>query len=266
MTRPTGAIALFVLMVSLPTGFGSGAAAQVATGSMDAEARSLFEAGQLAFRDGRFADALADFERAHTLSHRPELLYNIGQCHDHLRHDAEALASFEAYLSAVPDAPARPIIESRIAILREAIASAAVEPTAPPEPNPAPTVPSARPDPEVALPAPAAPDDAPTAADPTGWVLVGVGGAVAVGGGLLLGVALSDIAAVESASGVPYSSVRDANERAPILSGVGWAALGVGVAALGVGLALTLTSGGAADTRAARLRLGPGSLTVEGSF
>ncbi|HVK84044.1 MAG TPA: hypothetical protein VM513_08050, partial [Kofleriaceae bacterium] len=45
---------------------------------VDEEARSLFRAGETAFNAARYADALAHFRRAHELSDRPELLYNIG--------------------------------------------------------------------------------------------------------------------------------------------------------------------------------------------
>ncbi len=86
------------------------------------EARSLFRAGQLAFDDGRFDDALTFFERAHTRSGRAELLYNVGLAADRLRRDERALDAFVGYLEATPDTPHRRQVEGRIAGLRAAIA------------------------------------------------------------------------------------------------------------------------------------------------
>ncbi|UJR85219.1 tetratricopeptide repeat protein [Sandaracinus amylolyticus] len=90
--------------------------------SRDAEARALFEAGRVAFADGRFEDALEYFERSHELSGRPELLYNIGTSSDRLRREREAVTAFEAYLEALPDAPNRREVEGRLRVLREEIA------------------------------------------------------------------------------------------------------------------------------------------------
>jgi len=88
----------------------------------DMEARNLFQAGQLAFEDGRFADALDAFQRAHELSQRPALLYNIGLAADRLREDELALDAFQRFVAAMPDAPERSRVEARIAAIRQAIA------------------------------------------------------------------------------------------------------------------------------------------------
>lgn len=85
----------------------------------DAEARALFEAGRVAFSDGRFEDALQYFTRAYELSGRAVLLYNVGTSQDRLRHEAEAVAAFERYLELAPDAPNRREVEGRLRVLRE---------------------------------------------------------------------------------------------------------------------------------------------------
>lgn len=84
----------------------------------DVEARHLFEAGRLAFDQGRFEEALDYFRRSHSLSQRPALLYNIGSAADRLRRDDEAIEAFEAYVAQVPDAPNRAEVESRLEVLR----------------------------------------------------------------------------------------------------------------------------------------------------
>lgn len=226
--------------------------------SRDDEARALFTAGHTAFEDGRFADALPDFQRAYDLSHRPELLYNIGQCHEHLRHDAEAVAAFESYLAAVPDAPNRRVLEARIAVLRGSATDEA-PPDAVPETPPAETPP-----PDVVPSAGVAPAPAPSSSsDPVGPILIGVGAGVAVVGAILVGVAFADIGSVQSASEVPYSSVREADQRAPLESGGGWAALAVGLAVATVGIVVLATGSGEARTTVTAT---PGALAISGIF
>lgn len=85
------------------------------------EARTVFRAGELAFRDGRFDDAAEHFARAYELSGRPRLLYNLGLSFERLRRDREALDALERYLELEPDAQNRSSIESRMAIMRESL-------------------------------------------------------------------------------------------------------------------------------------------------
>ncbi len=109
-----------------------------ASEAQDGEARLLFEAAKRAFADARYDTALARFREAYTLSARPALLYNIGQCADRLRRDDEALEAFDRYLAAMPDAPNAAEVRTRIGALRaaqarqaEAIAAARVGAAAP---------------------------------------------------------------------------------------------------------------------------------------
>ncbi len=88
----------------------------------DDEARAVYEAGRIAFDDGRYDDALEYFRRAYELSPRPRLLYNIGASADRIRHNREALEAFEDYIEQVPDADNRRAVEARIRVLRTAAA------------------------------------------------------------------------------------------------------------------------------------------------
>jgi hypothetical protein len=97
------------------------------TEAHDMEARALFEAGRVAFVDERFDDALGYFRRAHELSRRPELLYNIATTLDRLDRDDEALTQYQAFLAAVPDAGNRGDVELRIAALRRRAEAATAE-------------------------------------------------------------------------------------------------------------------------------------------
>jgi tetratricopeptide (TPR) repeat protein len=95
------------------------------TNSRDNEARMLFEAGRVAYSAGRFDDALGYFRRAHEISGRAMLLYNVGSAADKLRQDVIALDAFRRYLEAVPDAENREEVEARVRVLEGVLASQA---------------------------------------------------------------------------------------------------------------------------------------------
>lgn len=118
--RPRAALAPLFYAVALCASafFNSPASAQES--SRDAEARLHFEAGAAAFEAGHFFDALKSFERSYELSSRPQLLFNIGSAADRARLDDRALAAYQRYLEAVPDASNREYVEERIALIRRA--------------------------------------------------------------------------------------------------------------------------------------------------
>lgn len=124
-------------------------AGQTATTSQDQEARMLFEAGRVAYTAGRFEDSLDYFQRAHSMSGRAVLLYNVGSAADKLRRDAVALDAFRRYLEAMPTAENRAEVESRIHVLEQVVASAQPTVTVPTV-----TVPPVT-DPTVTVPPPA---------------------------------------------------------------------------------------------------------------
>ena len=113
-----GRVLLVGLCLSLVALHAGPAVAQ--TSPTEAEARSVFDAGQVAFNDGRYADALGYFERAHALSGRPALLFNVALCHDRLRDDDAAIEAYERYLLAVPQASNKHEVDDRLAALRGA--------------------------------------------------------------------------------------------------------------------------------------------------
>ena len=95
----------------------------------EAEARSVFEAGQVAFNAGHYSDALVYFQRSYDLSHRPELLFNIGLCHDRLRDDTAAIEAYERYLAEVPSAANEGEVDGRLEALRRAQARRTLDPS-----------------------------------------------------------------------------------------------------------------------------------------
>lgn len=236
------------LLVAAPAAAQSPAGVQEtpAWGERDEEARSLFEAGAIAYRDGHFADAEQNFRRAYELSGRPELLFNIGTAAERARHDREAIEAYEEFLRRVPETEHRARVETRLRSLRE-LGSVAV------------SAPASAP---VAAPGPPDPGAGP-------WIVIGGSSALAVVGAILLGLAVADVQAVESAAMLSrWADVEGAYERSEPLSIAAFVLLGAGVvgAAAGVGWVLA-SSGGAPPERASvQLRLGFASLAVEGRF
>ena len=119
--------------------------------------------------------------------------------------------------------------------------------------------------PEVSLLA--SPPDVPPPAvgqsqDITGWIVLGVSGALVVVGVALLGLAASDANAVDQSTS--WRDVSAAYDRIPALAGVGWTALALGVVGAGIGIALQVSSDGSRD--AVSLQIQPGGLVLRGAF
>ena len=198
-----GLVVLTLALNSRVSAQGAETAASEEPNTYDEEARALYQAGRVAFDDGRFEDALGYFERAHELSGRPQLLYNIASAADRLRQNAVALEHFEAYLEALPDADNRRSVEARIALLRDALEQGQEHGTGQEGPTPeereGPT-PEEREVPTPEQTAALAMDgaggesqEAPPAPSRTGlWVGVGVGAAALVGLAVVLALVLRD--------------------------------------------------------------------------
>jgi tetratricopeptide (TPR) repeat protein len=212
----------------------------------DEEARNLFRAGESAFAAGRYDDALDAFSRAHDLSGRPELLYNIGQCNDRLNQDTAAVAAFERFLEALPDHPNARAVRARVEVL-----SAGIEER------------ERREEERRRLAQEVEASRGPGAVP---WVIFGVGAVLAVGGGVLLGLALADKSAVENATlGMPWTDLEERHDRVGPLSTVGVVALGVGGATMLGGLSWAIFGGGDSESEVA-LSLGPRSVVAWGRF
>jgi tetratricopeptide (TPR) repeat protein len=229
--------------------------AQEDSSATDEEARGLFAAGRAAFADGRYEDARSHFQRSYELSGRPQLLYNLGQAEDRLRHDEAALAWLERYLAEVPDAANRVEVQARIEALRAAVARTRV-PTEEREAS-AESTPGAAP----AEPGPSAP--IPVATIVLSALALGATGAAVgtwVGANDAYGAADRDCAAVGCSEGTVSSiaTLVDAT------NGLWVSALVLGAGAA-IALPLELTMGGSDGVRA-RLALRPGGLSLGGTF
>jgi tetratricopeptide (TPR) repeat protein len=217
------------------------------TDNRDAEARGLFDAGRAAYSDGRFDEALTYFSRAHDLSGRAEMLYNIGAAAERAGESGRAIEAFEAYLSEVPEASNRGEVEARIRTLRErervevegtSGGEAAGETV---EPPPAGGGPGALP-----------------------WILVAAGGAMTIGGAVLFVIGNSAIDRVADAPvGAMWSEYEGDHDRGPTQANLGLALAGVGVAAAVTGVVLLASSGDDGETHVA---VGPSGVAVRGRF
>ena len=79
----------------------AGAPAQAANTHL-ADAKKHYGAGEKEFKAGDYAAALTDFQAADAIKSTPQSQRYIGLCQDKLGHFADAVASYEKFLAAVP--------------------------------------------------------------------------------------------------------------------------------------------------------------------
>ncbi len=195
-------------------------------------AMESYELGKKAYNAARYEDALGHFQEAATRYASADFQYNIGLCYERLGQPEEAIRAFRTYLRSKPDANDRANVEDRIFDLEKQIADAANQPEPEPEPLP-------EPEPEQPAVKPSRPLII------TGAVLAGVGGAVALGGGVGFGFAarskslqVEDVVSGGNPDGLTLSEAQqleDDGRRLETLQVV-MAATGAAVAITGVAL------------------------------
>jgi tetratricopeptide (TPR) repeat protein len=224
-----------------------------------------YRRGTELYNEAKFEDALAAFQEAATLYASPDFQFNIAKCYERLGKYEEAIRSYETYLRTAEDSGDTAVIEASIAYLQRRIeerdAAAEKPPEVEPEPDTGPKKPPGR---ALVL---------------TGGVLLGVGAAVALGGGLGFGIPVSrDNATLgEVLDGNPDGlTFAEADEIASgaklnqtlelVMIGVGGALVVIGAALLGVGMAKNKKA------TTARLRVAPtwgragAGLSLSGNF
>ena len=266
------------------------AAAQTDTGS-DTDARALFEQGRVAYDAGNFDEAVRAFRRAYVLSPRFPLLYNIGQAELRAGHDQLALDAFEGFLRQAPaEDSRRSEVEERIRVLRamgvaqptaQEVHDATATETATTETATTETVATTETattetaessaeasstSSQSSAPAPSSSGGGDAGVAP--WIVVGVGGGLAVVGAVLMGVGAGDSSRVTGAArGTSWADISGAAGEANTLWGVGIACLIGGVVAAGAGVVWAVVgAGGSSESATARLRVLPGGLSLEGEF
>jgi MFS family permease len=93
--------------------------AGVARADDAADARARYEAAQKLYDEGKYEEAIAEFEIAYQKKPHPNVLYNIGQAQERLLDYDASVRAFEHYLAeASADDPRRKIVENRLRVLR----------------------------------------------------------------------------------------------------------------------------------------------------
>lgn len=234
-----------------------------------ARAMDAYQRGTQNYNLAQYEAALADFTEAASLYASPDFQYNIGLCYEKLGKYDEAIRAFGAYLRAKPEAEDRPNVENRIHALeqemerrkREAEAAEAARLAAAAEREPEPVQPADEPEPT--------PVGRPLIV--TGAALIGLGAAVALGGGIGFGVAagqrskaIDEVQTGGNPEELGFADTQQLEREGKRLEGlqIGMAAGGAVVAVAGaVLLALGLRKQQAAKTQA---RLGP-TLSLHGA-
>jgi tetratricopeptide (TPR) repeat protein len=108
-----------------------------------AQSRALFKKGLTLFQRGEFAEAAQAWEAGYRLEPKPLFLYNAASAYRKAQNPEKALALYQAYLSAAPDAPEREEVTRAIDELRADEArknpeEPPVHPLTEPEPGPKP--------------------------------------------------------------------------------------------------------------------------------
>lgn len=221
--------------------------------SPKSRALDLFEKSALAYREGRFDDAIGLLLEARRVKREPVLLYNLGRAYEALGKQTEAADAYAGYLAEDPRAADRRAIEGRIATLRaqaEQLDKAKSLPVSPP--------------PEERRPPPDAPETEPDGLFVAPWVVTGVGLA-GIGAGVALGLvanARHDDAAREPAQ----AAAQDEQDAAESFATGATIAFVAGGALAAVGLTWLGIRAFAPSPSRVSLLPGPGTLTLKGTF
>jgi hypothetical protein len=95
MKRGPSSVMLVVLAIATPVL----AAPKAGQTAEQKEADRHFKSGVALYKEAKYAEALAEFERAYEIAPHPLVLYNIATCHRELSHYGEAVKYYERFLA-----------------------------------------------------------------------------------------------------------------------------------------------------------------------
>jgi tetratricopeptide (TPR) repeat protein len=104
----------------------SSSPAVAATGASP-QAQARFEAGVIAYEQGRFADAVALFREADRLAPSALLSLNVAKVYERMQDDPSALGAYREYLRRLPEAEDRAQVQGRIDELERKLAQLGVQ-------------------------------------------------------------------------------------------------------------------------------------------
>ena len=92
-----------------------------AQGDAKTQARGHYKKAKAAFEEGKYKQALAEYQGAYRLMPLPGFLFNIGQCYRNMKKPDKAIIAFKRYLKEQPKAGNREAVEGLIAELEAEI-------------------------------------------------------------------------------------------------------------------------------------------------
>lgn len=248
------------------------AGAETPPDSGDARARELYLRGDRLYAEGDYAAAIDAFKRAHDLSGRPLLLFNLANAHERAGRYDDALDALRKYAPGAPESEGKSI-SRRIEQLEKKVAHSAPAASAPP----ADTAVSASapqhtagPDPGSSEPAGVRLDSDDASTSTLGWVLT-IGGGVLLVAGTAAGLLALDARAEaeqDCDGDICNRDAKDAVERDRTASLIADIGLVGGALSLTAGLVLLWALDSPAEADRARLWLDTDSVRVgyAGSF
>lgn len=262
-------------------------AGEAAAGDRETADR-LFREGLAAMKGEHFDEGCPKLAQSYALDPLPGALFTLAECEVRWDRPAAALGHYQEYLdrfdAMTPDDRAKQrgrdkVALSQVAALKSRLArEEATPPPAPAPPPPTPPPPAAEPAPAPA-PAPAAkeppPKPTPTQPDTTeaqgapvaGFVLLGVGGALLLSGGVASVVALANKSTVDNhcVDRACDPEGLQAVDRTRTWGWLGTGLLAAGAVSAAAGGFLVLTAPTARSSSTA-FGVGPGQLIVRGAF
>lgn len=251
----------------------------------DKKARALYDLAEQAEKVSNYTDAIKYYKESYKRAcNKHLLLKNLGRVYEKDSQYAAAVEAYKMYRArGNPKGEDLDLIDAKIANLSKKVPTGP-EPTAPTTGEPTATGTAA---PTGTEPVPTGVPTTTSTAAPTGtapgagregpgiapWIVTGVGGALAIGGGVLALTSNSTVGSKQDeftrlncgTSPLPQNrsacqTIADDGESAKNLRTVGWVVAGVGVAAVGAGLAWYFlgSSGGDAKTAKSKVVVTPG--------
>jgi tetratricopeptide (TPR) repeat protein len=86
-------------------------------------ARAHYKSGAAYYQRGKYVDAIREFEQSYELSRKPDILYNLAQCHDKLGQRDKVVGYLRRYLKDKPKADDREQVEAWLGNLEKALAA-----------------------------------------------------------------------------------------------------------------------------------------------
>ena len=222
----------------------------------DAEARAHFEAGTEAFDQGDYDAAVREFQLAFDGTQHPDIQYNIYTAAERAGQLERAVTALERYLAegVVPE-DRRPVLQTRLARLRERVATSAAsgtEPEVASEPEPVEQTTA-----EASAETPPESDTLPVPASggvhPAGIAVVAVGGAMLINFAIFAGLSEAEDANLEQTCGARSEGCGDAELETlstfNIVADVSWIS-GAVVATAGIIMLLTIPADAPGDDTA----------------